>query len=42
MEALEDHWTWGRYDGPDPWEGVGIGHPWDEPEGEEHHHDHGH
>ncbi|KAJ4290422.1 hypothetical protein N0V90_010638 [Kalmusia sp. IMI 367209] len=42
LDNLEGHYTWGSYEGPDPWEGVGKGHPWDEPEGEEHDHDHGH
>jgi len=32
-----EHFTWGSYDGGDPWEGVGMGHPWDEKEGDDHH-----
>ncbi|CAI6341393.1 unnamed protein product [Periconia digitata] len=35
---VRGHGTWLGWDGEDPWEGVGKGHPWDEHEK----HDHGH
>ncbi|KAJ4362403.1 hypothetical protein N0V83_010496 [Neocucurbitaria cava] len=39
---VKAHASWMSWDGEDPWEGVGQGHPWDEREGDDHDHDHDH
>lgn len=36
---VKAHYTWMSWEGEDPWEGVGVGHPWDR---EDHDHDHSH
>lgn len=38
---VKRHATWESWDGEDPWEGVGEGHPWDDHE-HSHSHDHDH
>ncbi|KAF1837754.1 SET domain-containing protein [Decorospora gaudefroyi] len=38
---VKGHSTWMSWDGEDPWEGVGEGHPWDEKD-HAHEHDHEH
>ena len=34
---VKGHYTWGTWE-DDIWEGVGQGHPWDEHDGDDHHH----
>lgn len=41
VSDVRAHYTWSSYEGEDPWEGVGKGHPWDEDE-DEHDHEHDH
>jgi hypothetical protein len=38
---VKAHATWKSWEGEDPWEGVGKGHPWDD-HGHDHDHDHDH
>jgi hypothetical protein len=38
---VKGHYTWRTWEG-DIWEGVGMGHPWDEREGDDHEHEHEH
>ncbi|KAH7384133.1 hypothetical protein DE146DRAFT_727354 [Phaeosphaeria sp. MPI-PUGE-AT-0046c] len=37
---VKAHATWMSWEGEDPWEGVGQGHPWDDRDGHDHDHDH--
>jgi hypothetical protein len=39
---VRTHYTWMSWEGEDPWEGVGMGHPWDREEDHDHDHDHDH
>ena len=39
---VKGHYTFMSWEGGDPWEGVGEGHPWDREEDHDHDHDHDH
>jgi hypothetical protein len=37
-QDVRAHFTWMSWEGENPWEGVGVGHPWDRED--DHDHDH--